>query len=185
MFNQRGLGPVVATALLVLITIAAAVIILRFAVPFVKNTLNDGSECFNYRDYFVFEENYGLNCYIITNSPYEADFYINIGAKTTNPKIESKVAGFKLLLKAGDNLQPVEVLDGAQAANNEGAIRMYDASETVISIPKGGESRSYIYNGPAINYIYKNVEIYPILKSGKLCEISDSARMDVPCGNLN
>jgi len=58
MKGKRGLSPVIAVLLLILITVAAVTLVATFLIPFVKDTLNDSTECVDYKSYFTFEENF-------------------------------------------------------------------------------------------------------------------------------
>ena len=51
--RKRGLSNVVSTILLVLLTFSAVVIVAGILIPFVRDSLNEGSECLDYRDYFT------------------------------------------------------------------------------------------------------------------------------------
>ena len=54
--DKRGVSPVIAEILLVMLTIAAIGIVAGFVIPFVQNTLTKSTECTNYNDYFKFQE---------------------------------------------------------------------------------------------------------------------------------
>src|SRR3989338_10500321 len=64
--EKRGLSPVIATVLLIMITISAAAILTPVILNFVKKN-TEKTECVPYTDYFKFEESVGgkrYNCYI-------------------------------------------------------------------------------------------------------------------------
>ena len=48
-FNKKGLSTVVATMLIILLTLTAGSILITIVVPYVKNSL-DSTECFKFRD---------------------------------------------------------------------------------------------------------------------------------------
>jgi hypothetical protein len=59
--------------------------------------------------------------------------------------------------------------------NNEsvGEMRMYDEDEEKIRVPNPGEIETYVYES-LDEKKYQSVEVYPILKSGALCEKTDT-----------
>ena len=56
--GRKGISPVVATLLIVFVTVAAVTLVAKFIVPLVTNNLNEGTECVDYSDYFYFEEDF-------------------------------------------------------------------------------------------------------------------------------
>ena len=85
--KKRGLSGVVATALLLLITISAVVIVANFIIPFVNKSL-ESTSCFKFRDYFSFEEGDGFNC-------HNQESIYSMSVKTrTDDKDADKIKGF-------------------------------------------------------------------------------------------
>ena len=69
-FEKKGLSDVISTVLIIMLTVVSIGILAGFVVPFVANSLNQGSECLGYNNYFKFQEfleykgNKGyFNCY--------------------------------------------------------------------------------------------------------------------------
>ena len=54
--NKKGLAPVVATLLIVLLTIVSVTILAAFIIPFVRDNLAESTSCLDYRDHFKFQE---------------------------------------------------------------------------------------------------------------------------------
>lgn len=165
MINRRGVSAVVATVLLILITIAAAALVSQFVVPFVKNSLQSGGECVPYRDYFKFQESfsykgqdYHYNCEL--NGDYGAIIKSSSGKDSTNIK------GFAILFSNDEDSKKVTVLSGDVA----GDVKMLALPDAII-IPSPGETRTYVFNLNKENL--KKMEIYPVLKNGRLCDKSD------------
>lgn len=170
--NKKALSPVVATILLVLLTFSAVVIVAKFIVPLITKNLNSGSECFSFSDYFYFEKEFGYNCYQTRDGGWLTA--VSVGAAAAEDEDSSQVIGFQLsFTKDGDSIG-VEVREGQAASNGEGGIRMLNGSMTNIEIPKSGEVRTYVYNS---NSFYSNVNVYPLLKSGRVCDRTDTIKI--------
>lgn len=158
----RGLSAVVATVLLLSITIAAAALIAPFVINFVKDNLNEGEMCFDILGDLSFEE-----------SPYNCKYDDGIGNLRTgfSVRIENeKILGFKVSLASGGSSDIFEINDG-QILNN---IKMLGgAFNEPLEFPSKGGVRTYVADN-----LYDNIEIFPILENGKLCGASDSIEIN-------
>ena len=56
MINKKGLSQIIATVLLLLMTIAAAAIIAGVVIPFTRERLDKGTECVTFQNHFKFQE---------------------------------------------------------------------------------------------------------------------------------
>jgi flagellin-like protein len=182
--QKKGVSPVIATVMLILLTIAAVGIIAGFLIPFVKNSLTDSTTCFSYRDYFKFEQEFGYNCYAPGSNGTNYLHAVSVRAGSDSSKGED-IKGFELVfMKAGSSTKKSIVKE--QLVNLEsGGIRMLDKTKTTLATPQSGEMRTYVLN--AGEDIYKGVEVYPVLQTGKVCDMSDkieltACRIDMPIG---
>ena len=172
-FGRKGLSTVVATVLLMLLTVIAVVIISQVLVPFVKTNLNIASECINYREYFVFDDSFGYVCY-----DQDDQNGITVTAKGED---NGSIVGFDLVFNKNKDSQKVSARRAASITD----LRMLNGSITNIKIPKKGETLSYVYLNGADSKKYDGVDIYPVIKSGdgeRICEKSDSIKLK-PCDN--
>lgn len=169
MQEKRGLSAVIATILLVLLSISAVTIIAAFIIPFVNRGL-EGTGCFEFMEYFKFDDSFGFNC-------YEENGGINTYIVTVKPQGDKAKAGnidgFGLrFMREGGSIN-VEYIDGAEP---NGEIQMYNGGN--IGIPSsGGEYSALTYKYIDAGSKYTKVEIYPILKGDKICDISDSMKL--------
>jgi len=171
MKDKRGISSIVATVALILLTFSAVVVIAGFIVPFVRDNLTEGSECFPYRDYLTFEEDFGYNCFNITDGTRSQ--WISVRAGSADEETESRVVGLKLsFITPGDT----SVVDIDEMGTMTG-VEMLNGDATFL-IPKSGEVRSYIYNR---NESFNFVEVFVKLDNGKVCEKSDSIKLDNLC----
>lgn len=167
---KRGLSEIIVVVLIVLLTLAAAGILISFVVPFVNNSLEEGTECFDYQNYFSFESENGLNCFVRDPEPGERNYYLSIRAKTINQ--ENKIEGMKILFKSGDNVRVFDVKNNAPTGSGEGALNMIP-NALAFSLPDEGEVKNYFYDDLAEDASYEVVEVYPVLDRNRLCEKSD------------
>lgn len=164
MMSKRGVSAVVESVMLILITISLAGIIAGVVIPFVKNSLSSGSACLSYKTYFQFEGSSIYNC-------NEKENYGVSVKNNGDSSLEENVAGFKLVLGKAGYSKGIDV----KAGESVGVIKMLDKTKTIISIPKSGEYMTFVYND-LDKQGYEYAEVYPILKSGKLCEANDKIK---------
>ncbi|MBI3334666.1 type IV pilin [Candidatus Pacearchaeota archaeon] len=154
--KKRGLSTIVATVLIIMITVVSAAVIATFVVPFVRDGLQKSTECVDYDSYFMFDESLRYNCYAGTG--------YNISVRAANLQSASeKVKGFNLVLYAEGYSIAVPVLAGEPV----NAMRMFDITAPALAVPRAGETRTYYYDDGAV---YTSGELYPILASGKVCK---------------
>ncbi|MBI5803849.1 type IV pilin N-terminal domain-containing protein [Candidatus Pacearchaeota archaeon] len=170
--KKKALSSVVATILLVMLTIIAVAIIAGFIIPFVSDSLNEGTECVDYTNYFIFEDEFGYNCYSQVDG--ENFYAISVGVSSAKSESEEKIKGFKLAFQKTGGSEVADVLEGEPTSGELGGIRMLDSAKPIIEIPKGREVRTYVYR---TTETFESVGISPILKSGRLCDQTDKIRV--------
>src|SRR3989344_6269884 len=104
--EKKGLSPIIATVLLLLVTIAAVALIANFIIPFIKGQLKT-TACVKYVDYFSFDDEFNFNCYD-TNNQYG----VSVTAKD-NQTFNEKIKGFNLIFLGAGTSKPIKVLEGA------------------------------------------------------------------------
>lgn len=162
--KKRGMSAIVSTVLLVFVTIVAVVVIAGFIVPFVKNSLESGSECLDFSDSLQFDSSFGFTC-VGSDGLY--------GVTVRNSLQEDfGIGGFVLVFMKDGGAKSVKVLVGDTAGDEVGEIRMLNKTEE-LKIPERGEVRTYVYHA---DKEYDSVEISPILENGKICEKTASSK---------
>ena len=171
---KKGLSPVIATVLLILVTIAGVSLISSFIIPFVKDSLKS-TDCLQFRDYFSFEEDFGYNC-------YDSDGRHGVSIKKSSGDSGSEnIVGLDLVLKGDTTSIKVNVRNGdVVSCLAEGIYMLGEPCSSLIDVPGIGNysAITYIYNSSKGNY--KKAEVYPVIKGGKICEMSDSIKLN-PC----
>jgi flagellin-like protein len=158
--NKRGLSSVVATALMIMITIAAIAIIAGVVVPFVRDSLQRSSECTDYKGFYVFDESFGYNC------QDEAQNFYAMSIKASFDKdLAENVAGMKIVFVKQDGQTRVVEVNNSQGTGN---IWLAGARDSPIKLPSPGGITTYTYQAQP-NEKFLSAEVYPVLRSDRIC----------------
>ena len=159
--EKRGLSPIIAVVLLLMITVVAAGIILAFVVPFVKENLSSSGECFEVLGDLKFDET-PFNCFNSTEDGGRTGFSVRID--------NEKIVGFRISLQSEGSSDAFDIESGTQASN----IRMLlDNFNSPLEVPTRGGVRTYVTQG-----IFEKLEIFPILESKRKCDMADEIKID-------
>jgi len=163
LIDRRGVSPVIATVLLIMITVLAVAILTGFILPFVRDGLSKSTECSDVDESFKFDESFGYNCRKLYSEGSE-----NVSFSVSRSNDDSKkINGFSVAFYGNGISKSFQVLNGVP--NPE--IQMI--GQNGLEIPTSGETRSYIFNTTQLGY--KKAELKVVLKSGRVCEkVSDS-----------
>lgn len=157
MMNKKGISSVVATVLIILLTVVAVGLLGQFVVPYVQNTLDDSSICLDYQKYASFNSELNFNCYNVLDKEY----YLSVQT-ASKPELTSNVRGFVFVFENKTESIPVRVVTNS-------SIGIY--GETGFELPDSGETITYNYSSESQ---YTSVAIYTLIndKKGieKLCE---------------
>lgn len=175
-FRKRGISSIVAIVAIIMITLAAVVIIVSYIIPLVRDSLNEGTECFGLEDYFKFDEDYGYNCYK-NISGYNL-YGLSVGADSGGAG-EKKIKGLKLAFVKTGGTESFEIIEGDSVSSSNKGMRMVEVGESNLKVPEAGEVVTYVYN---TSELFSEVRVLPILESDRTCEVTDSIRIkDVIC----
>lgn len=184
--EKRGISPVIASILLIMLVLVAIGIIAAVVVPFVRDNLEESAKCVSYIDYFSFEESINdlkYNCYESINAAGAS-----VRAKIADNETSKKVIGFELVFIRKDGTsESVSVREGVSSVscNDDGEIKMLkEPCSEELKIPKSGEVRTYVYN-PESGNILEKAEVYPVLVGEKICDMTDSIRLITCEDNVN
>lgn len=153
MKNKRGVSPVIATVLLVLITFMAVGLIWAFILPMIKEGLEGGASCFELRDYAEIVDSAVYSCYTSANT----SLMIKRGME------DYTIKGFAVSIFTEGESKRYDLEEGK---NYGELVKMLDGS-SVIKLPGPGEARTYLFN--VTNG--KNVELAVISEGGEVCKI--------------
>ena len=160
-FGKRGVSPIVVTVLIILLTVVAAMVVAGIVIPFVRDNLKKGGECLDYQDYFKFEEEIEFEGEIYHYNCYDGDRYgTSVRAGGLKNASSDEVGGVNLVFSGGD-------ISGLVSSSS---LDVFGGEE--FDIPQRGEIITYVYSFPEPEE-YTKMEIYPVLKSGRVCEKSD------------
>ena len=158
--RRRGISPVVASVLLLIITVTAAALIMSFVLPFIKGELNDGGSCLEVLEGIEFGES-EFNCFDSTID--KTGFSVKIN--------KDEVDGFRISLVDSSGSSIVHSVDSDNKGTVISGLRMVgSAPGGYIDLPDIGGQRSYVATSGA----YERAEIAPVLKGGDVCNVADS-----------
>jgi hypothetical protein len=179
MKSKKGVSTVVATVLLLLLTVTAFIALSQFIVPFVKNGLQGAGECKGYESYLDFEDKidngsgiYNYNCYVTTGTDKLIGFSIK-GNAEFNDNLDG-MSGFFIELTDGDNKAGLKVLDGDNQNNTLGGVKYLEYSTETLSFPRPNDISTYVYNS---SKIYSEAKVHAIVKSGRVCDKFNSIKL--------
>ncbi len=170
MIFQRGVSNVVATVVLVLLTLVALGAVSTVVMSLVRDNLPN--DCFKYQDYFQFDESFDLIC------KDGGKYGVTVSSKAIEENFEDPIEGFTLRFVGASESYVVEVKNGMNKDLGGASFIDYDPAKTEIEIPKNGGTRSYILDSSVITY--KRVQIFTKLRSG-MCEQKGGEVVFVPC----
>ena len=157
--NKKGQSAIIATVLLILLVVATAVIIFSFVISFVKDKLSSGG-CIDIVNKIQIVDDGLYTCY---NNDAGVE---NVSVKVRIGDIRILIEGFKIEIDSV-NSKTIEIKEGSTAT---GVYAYDDSSNTYVSPLKlPGDNGAITYQ---IKHSEKpnSVNIYPILKGGKVCD---------------
>ncbi len=166
MFDKKGISPIIATVLIILLTVTAVAVLAGFIIPFVRESLTGATECIPYVDYFQFDERFDFNCRNGSGT------YITIRAGFPGRGGEEVPNALSLVFLSETGSKSVNIKEGEVGAN------ISTLGVTNLEVPEGGEVWSYLYSDGGS---FKSAEVYPVLESGKTCDRSDSIMIRLGC----
>jgi flagellin-like protein len=164
MRNKRAISAVVATVLLILLTIVAITVLASLVVPFVKDNLS-GGECIKYKDYFSFEEKIEGKNYNCFDSPWQG---LTIKTKPDVNNSKNDLGGFFITLIGDDRSQTYRVYQNGSGFSER------VLGESKFYYPKPGETITYVFN---TGFQYNTAIISPMLQSDKVCDKDDEIKI--------
>lgn len=166
MIFRKAVSPVVATVLLLVLTIVIGGIVFSVVIPFVNNSLGESKECLDIFEGVEFPESQ-FNCYL-SNAAAGTD-ETGFSIKVNKEGISRVKVG---LVDSNGNSDVFELYDQF----SDGNLRpMGGAFGAAITFPAVSGQRTYVANG-----IYKKAEISALTPSGDVCSVADIIEFE-PC----
>lgn len=129
-----------------------------------------------------------FNTLISNNGDYYLDSSTNkyvsgvITQAGSNVEVGNNITGFALVFGGSGDSTTIKVSSGDVSSSAVGGIRVIGSSGN-INVSSPGETMTYVYNAGQNNK-YSQVYIAAILRSGKICEKSDSVTFN-PCTGVD
>lgn len=174
--KKRGVSPVIATVLLVILALAAVGILASYLVNFTKTGLGKAGECIPYRDYFKFDDSFGYDC----RSGNLYAFSIKV-TSTEDESLAGNLKGFSVAFTDENGETSVSnVYSGNLSGCGAGKTKMLaKGCSEALALPAAGGTKTYVYDSGGKSF--KTAEVYAVLSNNRLCEKSDTIEI-MDCG---
>lgn len=167
MIFRRGVSPVVATVLLLVLTISIGGVVFSVVLPFVNDKLGDSKECLDTFEGIEFPES-KFNCYMNNGASGvdETGFSVKVNKEgITNVKVS--------LIDDNGNSDVFEIFEGNR---DERHLRpMGGVYGDALEFPSVSGQRTYV-----ADKFYTKAEISALTPSGDVCSVADIIEFE-PC----
>jgi flagellin-like protein len=153
--SNRSQSEVITSVLLILVVITSIVIVTNFVVPFVKKQLS-GSDCFDVADKIEVTSSDRYTCY--NENTGTVSVQIHLG------DISDKISGFSIVL-GGASTKNYKISNGTATS---GVVMYRGGAGLNLEVPGKNEERTYNFTG--ITSKPDKINVYPILKDGRICD---------------
>ena len=154
MVNKKGISEVIATVLIIMLTVGAGSILFVFVVPWVTTMLDNSKICNDLQDSITIVEG-KYTCYNSTDT--------KVMIKVNEGK-EVEVAGFAVSLYSSGSAKRYEIKNEVSISSEGVIVKMYNGSNG-LSIPQVGGAETYLFTGVKA----ESVDVSPMTSSGKTC----------------
>ena len=153
--NKKGISAVVATVLIILITVAAVTIIWAAVIPMISNKLESGTVCLDAVSQIQLLDE-GYTC--------KASDGANISIQIRHGAKPFDLADVQVLVSASGDTAMFEITNSTTTL---------DPNVTTILLPGVNEEKVYIINTASITETIDKVQIAPVVAVGNTEEICD------------
>ena len=161
--NKRGISAVVATVLMILITIAAVTIIWAAIIPMINNQLDKGQACFDAISQVSLPDQ-GYTCVSFDGK--------NVTLQIKRGSMDLDLVDAQVIFSSGGNSYSFALSNPATTIVPSGE----------ITFPNINEGRVYVIDTSSITSEIETVEIAPVVQIGKsqeVCDVSSSRKLKI------
>jgi len=176
---KKGISPLIATILLIVLSVVAVAIIVQYVVPFVNKSLNEGKLCSDALGQLTLDTEEGYTCYN-TTAPQSLPHFISVSVQRGEK--EAKLIGIKIILSDDKNSKEIRIKNGESIAG----VKMITGRATTsseLSVTKIRETRTYLIDIATLELSNMDkegsVKIAPIMKGDIVCEEADNAKLGI------
>jgi len=158
--KKKGVSPVIATILIIFITVMAVIAVAGYILPMVKKNLSEGQECFDAYQKVVIKENAEYTCF----DNIGTEVYLMIENKLDALEFNT----IRISLTGAGTSKTYDIINGSDD-NIEGEIHMYNRrSDNKILLP--GNRGAFTYNFSAVDFDVESAAVAVVLESGNICD---------------
>jgi flagellin-like protein len=159
--KKKAVSPVIATILLVLISISAVAIVANFVIQFINNSLEKG-ECYNLIGAVKIDDSQGYYCHYQDEEISKEKIKITIERDIKSKEIN----GIIISISATTDSESFEIKQGSA----DTGVSMYNGEDIVL--PNKGERKTYEITTNLPSDETLSAVIAPIAINGKTCDQS-------------
>jgi len=167
MINKKGISEVIATVLIVMLTVGAASILFVFVIPWVTTMLDDSKICNDLQDSISIVGG-AYTCYVSVPAPVSTRVMIRI-----NEGKDAEVAGFAVSLASSGSAKRYEIKNGEESSSGSVVVSMLDGNE-MLTVPEVGGAETYVFTGVKA----ESVDVSPLTVNGKTCNPTTQKLVD-------
>ena len=165
MVNKKGISEVIATVLIIMLTVGAASILFIFVVPWVTTMLDDSKICNDLQDSISIVGG-AYTCYVSVPVSTRVMIRINEGKN-------AEVAGFAVSLASSGSAKRYEIKSGEESSSGNVVVSMLDGN-TMLTVPEVGGAETYVFSGVKA----ESVDVSPLTVNGKTCNPTTQKLVD-------
>ncbi len=175
--NKKAISPVITTILLILISIAAVAFVYSIVIPFIKDQLRKGGDCFKAQDQIFIDTASKYTCWT-TDDDGTGDILVSINVKRNSEPLG--ITQFVATVSGEGKSERFDIIDGF---GEDVRIFMYDGhksgttdiTDELIAVPMLGEKKTYILKTTMKEVT--SVNLAPIM-GGTTCDAMDEKYLE-------
>ena len=168
MNNKKGISAIVATVLIILITVAAVTIIWTAIIPMITNMLESVPGCLDAQDVRLVKG--GFTCYDTTTTPGDPFISLQIARQSKDIDLED----VDILVNIGGNSETVKIVDTDSGDNvTDSSSKLITSASDLPGLNGKKVFRITKMNSAAPN-IPDSIQIAPVLKVGGSSQTCDA-----------
>jgi|TARA_Y100000034_G_C6835699_1_gene377620 flagellin-like protein len=169
--EKRGVSAVIASVLLIMLTVVAVGLIMAFVLPFIENQTEGASDCFDVFGGIEFKET-EYNCYINESMTCTADDCKNRTGFSVEITKEG-IVGFRVSMISEGSSKAYDIFgnetEETTTLENVRLLGSNFGANGDLDSPGNGEMTTYV-----VKETYNSAKIAAILENGKSCDFADT-----------
>jgi len=163
MKDKRGISDVIATVLIILVTIVAAGTFAAFLIPWIQKTTGEATSCFDVQGKISFVQD--SSCYFIKEGE---ESYTKVRVKFGKINISE----MNFYVPIDNEVRAILIKEGAEVSEPEYPVKILmikDGEKEILGLPPSNGERTYKFK----NAVLKSIKVAAVINE-KTCDIIDT-----------